>query len=631
MTTPVEIIDLAQYDTIPVDAILAYLYMMGIITDVNDPNNIAYTMEAFNNQPVLTVPVLKGQQGEDGPDAITLRFQDKSITDLDSLPTDLGDTVADLGKFWLYAVVDSDDVAIATIIYLWTGTLFGPLSDIVGLGQGWVQIPVGSPGPPGPYPNLSAAELIPTAPGNGDGPNDSDSWIAINDNSIQTITVTGTPSSGSFKLIAEIGNVSDTTGTIAHNAISAASIQTALAALGNIGSDNVIVTGDGPYTVSFTGPIDSEGIDVLVITASTLVGGSVSVASGTALAPSMAWYLAIPAGEQGPTAPLGSFYNVDFVTKVPSPGDIFTCSERLTPGAPTSLGKTASSSGGAISAGTYYWVVTATLPNGETVASNEVSATLTGSTSSVLLSWTAPSGAGATGYNVYRGTATGAEDLLCAVIVSGTQTTFRDVGAATVSGSPPVSSGIVSGKNIWVPVTPLPQAPLLYTIPQTAFSGNQIGIEFGQTQPTVGTFNLPQQPFAFVPVVFGQVQLSGINIGFTPLLVGAEVLLGNSSHGQAVASGLSDVNGVVTMIPDFGTLEFSSNNFGGALVPAFHTGTVGTLYVNLLDEGLVDVYDYTNAGSGLSVLMLPILNTVAVVASVISASAKIPPPTVAVS
>jgi hypothetical protein len=287
------------------------------------------------------------------------------------------------------------------------------------------------------------------------------------------------------------------------------------------------------------------------------------------------------------------------------------------------------SSGGALAAATYYYKVTATMPNGETLASNEVSVTTTGSTSSVQLTWTAPTGNGATGYNVYRGTSAGAENHLVAVIISGTQTSFNDVGGLTVTASPPTSSGIVSGQNIWVPVTPLPQTPLLYTIPATAFSPSEIGLEFGQQQPTVGTFDMPQQPFAWVPYVQGQVQVSALNLSLTPLLVGAEVLLGNASSGQVVASGQSDAQGVVTMIPSMGSLAFSPTNFGGAIVPADHTGDVGTLFVNLVNEGWLDVFDYTNAGAMLSVLVVPILNTAAVVASVLSpASAAIPAPTV---
>jgi hypothetical protein len=610
-----EIIDLAQYDTIPVSAILNYLYMMGIVTDVNDPNNIAYTMEAFNNQPVLTVPVIRGGPGLPGPNAITLQFENRVITDLDALPTDLGDTEADLGRFWLYPVVDlTTGDKIATIIYLWTGVKDGPLSGITGLGQGWVQIPIGIPGPPGPYANLSGAQLVLTQPGVGGGPLDTDSWVAVNDNSIQYITVNGTLTAGLFRLIVNIGGVANTTGTIAFNNISAASLQSALAALGNVGAGNVVVTGSGPYTVTFSGPLDSQGIQVMVVTGSTLVGGTVTVKGGTADDPAAAFYIAVPQGVQGQTAPLGSFYNVDFETQPPKAGDVFTCSARLTPGAPTTLTATGSTTGGALPAGTHFYKVTATMPNGETLASNEVSVVTTGSTSSVHLTWNAPNGSGATGFNVYRGTAAGVENALVAVVISGTQTSLVDVGGLTVPASPPTTSSIIAGQKIWVPVTPLPQSPLLFTVPQTAFVADEFGLAYGETQPTVGTFDMPQQPFAWVPYVSGAVQVDGTNFGSTtPLLIGANVLLGNASSGQIVSSGLSDAQGVVTMFPDFGSLAFSHSNFGGSVVPAYHTGKVGTLYVNLVNEGWFEIFKYTNAGSQLSVLVMPILNTVAVV------------------
>lgn len=629
----IETIELANYDTIPVDEILAYLYMMGIITDVNDPNKIAYTMEAFNIQPVITVPVLKGAQGIPGANAIALHFRNQLITDLDQLPTDLGDTNADLGRFWLYPVVDlSSGDKIATIIYLWTGVKNGPLSGITGLGQGWVQIPVGVPGPPGPYPNLSQAQLALTEPGNGEGPDDSSSWVAVNDGGVQFLTVTGTLTAGHFELIVDIGSNPQTTTAIQYNQINAATLQSTLEAVSTVGAGNVMVSEiDNEFIITFAGSIDSHQISQMVVTASTLVGGTVAVEIGTAENPAAAWYLAVPEGEQGPTCPLGGMFNVDFVSQIPSPGDVFTCSDRTTPGPPTGLAAVASTTGGLMVAGTYHYKVTACLPNGETLASNEVSATTTGSTGSVQLTWTAPNGNGATGYRVYRGTTAGGENLLVAVIISGTQVSFLDMGGPTSNGAPPTTPGFVAGKEIWVPVTPLPQSPLLFTIPQTAFVASEIGLEFGSQQPTIGTFNMPQQPFAWVPFIMGQVQVSADNLGLTPLLVGANVLLGNSSRGQMIASGVSDAQGFVTMIANFGSLSFSANNYGGSIVPAMHTGTTGTLYVNLVNEGWISLFDYTNDLSSLSVLVLPILNTVGIVASQVNASmAKMPAPTVAV-
>lgn len=98
------------------------------------------------------------------------------------------------------------------------------------------------------------------------------------------------------------------------------------------------------------------------------------------------------------------------------------------------LGAT-SAAGGTLAAATYFWVVTAVSPAGESLVSNEVTATTSGTTSSQPLSWTAV--AGATSYNVWRGTATGAENLK----YSTTATTFTDTGASgTAAALPTVST-----------------------------------------------------------------------------------------------------------------------------------------------------------------------------------------------
>lgn len=88
------------------------------------------------------------------------------------------------------------------------------------------------------------------------------------------------------------------------------------------------------------------------------------------------------------------------------------------------LGATAGT-GGTHTAGVKFWKITATNASGETVGSNEVSAILT-STSTQVLSWAAVTGA--TGYNVYRGTAANQENVLVASV--GAVTTYTDTGAA---------------------------------------------------------------------------------------------------------------------------------------------------------------------------------------------------------
>jgi|HubBroStandDraft_6_1064221.scaffolds.fasta_scaffold01031_8 hypothetical protein len=94
-----------------------------------------------------------------------------------------------------------------------------------------------------------------------------------------------------------------------------------------------------------------------------------------------------------------------------------------------------STTGGTLAAATYFYVITALTAAGETTKSNEQSITTSGATSSNTLTWAAVSGA--TGYRLYRGTATGAENVHYAV---GAVTTFTDTGAAGTAGTPPVSN-----------------------------------------------------------------------------------------------------------------------------------------------------------------------------------------------
>jgi len=105
--------------------------------------------------------------------------------------------------------------------------------------------------------------------------------------------------------------------------------------------------------------------------------------------------------------------------------------------APTGLAVTGSTTGGTLTAGSYYWVITAVNTN-ESANSNEVSATLTGTTASASLTWTAVTGA--TGYKIYRGTTGGGENILVTTITSGSTVTYTDIGSGT-SATPPGYTG----------------------------------------------------------------------------------------------------------------------------------------------------------------------------------------------
>lgn len=108
------------------------------------------------------------------------------------------------------------------------------------------------------------------------------------------------------------------------------------------------------------------------------------------------------------------------------------------PGSPAAVG---SATGGTLAAATYYYKIVALVNGGTGVASTEVSYVATGSTSSVALTWAAV--AGATGYQVWRGTATGVENVYYTV---GNVLAFTDTGALTSgSGTVPTATAITIG------------------------------------------------------------------------------------------------------------------------------------------------------------------------------------------
>jgi hypothetical protein len=94
--------------------------------------------------------------------------------------------------------------------------------------------------------------------------------------------------------------------------------------------------------------------------------------------------------------------------------------------------------------------------------------------------------------------------------------------------------------------------------------------------------------------------------------VGANVLLGNPQTGQIVAKGQGNSFGSVTIIPQASTNSNTSQAItptnGVALIPANHTGTQGTLYAVIENQGMAGHFDYNSAGSNLSVLVIPMPN-----------------------
>jgi hypothetical protein len=108
-------------------------------------------------------------------------------------------------------------------------------------------------------------------------------------------------------------------------------------------------------------------------------------------------------------------------------------------GVPSNLTATPVVGGGTFAAGNYFWKVTATTALGETSPSGEATAAIA-LNGSANLAWNAPNNV-VTGYKIYRGTASNAENTLVATVsASTTSYTDTNVGGA---GTPPGSNTAV--------------------------------------------------------------------------------------------------------------------------------------------------------------------------------------------
>lgn len=93
---------------------------------------------------------------------------------------------------------------------------------------------------------------------------------------VQTVTITGSPTGGTFTLSLDRNGVTRTTTALPYNA-TIAQVQAALEALDNIGAGNVVVTG-GPLpgsaiTVTFGGALGSENVNQMTA-AHAFTGGT---------------------------------------------------------------------------------------------------------------------------------------------------------------------------------------------------------------------------------------------------------------------------------------------------------------------------------------------------------------------
>lgn len=112
---------------------------------------------------------------------------------------------------------------------------------------------------------------------------------ASNASEVQTLTITGTPAGGSFKLKFR----GYKTATIAYNA-TAAAVDSALELLGTVGTNNVTCTGGPlpgtPVIITFAGALANQNVPSITVTDSALTGGTTPAAAVAVTTPGVGLY-----------------------------------------------------------------------------------------------------------------------------------------------------------------------------------------------------------------------------------------------------------------------------------------------------------------------------------------------------
>lgn len=125
-----------------VKSVLVNTHVFGLVTDGDTPDGFSATFEITGDNGVLVVPALTGDPGPPGQNAFALRLQLSTIDDPLDLPETLGNTEADIGKYWMIDDVDGDGNVIGSSAYIW-------------FGDHYRRMMMGSPGPAGPVPIMT--------------------------------------------------------------------------------------------------------------------------------------------------------------------------------------------------------------------------------------------------------------------------------------------------------------------------------------------------------------------------------------------------------------------------------------------------------------------------------------------
>lgn len=147
----------------------------GVISDLDTPDQVEFTIEGFGPNAVLNTSVIQGDPGPPGNNAPLGKRQFPTLDSTDDLPQNLTDDPVDVGKFWIIRVYDDDANEIGSNWAMWNGTDYEIYKE-------------GMPGQAGPVPKVTPVFRLVTA-------TEAATWSSIDQGNGYKITKTGSDAS----------------------------------------------------------------------------------------------------------------------------------------------------------------------------------------------------------------------------------------------------------------------------------------------------------------------------------------------------------------------------------------------------------------------------------------------------
>lgn len=179
---------------------------------------------------------------------------------------------------------------------------------------------------------------------------------------------------------------------------------------------------------------------------------------------------------------------------------------------------------------------------------------------------------------------------------------------AEPAGGPVNKSALLydTGTGKWTATSPYIYAPRFFTVPEGAFT-NFSGVA---TRQQVCAFQIPAMPFDYIIRVGGHMQAVGLEVDADPLIIGAEVRLGNATSGQLIGRGFGNISTWVTFSPHYSTgatpMDAVTPDGSIGRVPKNTSGPGSTVYVNLYNDGLFGIYNFNKSGAQLDLELIPV-------------------------